>query len=54
MNPPTKLIYLNRAMLIQLSDEVEAQEMNPDVNVIIITGKDDVFAVGADINELDS
>jgi|LauGreDrversion4_2_1035121.scaffolds.fasta_scaffold5836602_1 enoyl-CoA hydratase/carnithine racemase len=28
--------------------------MNPDVSVIVITGKDDIFAVGADINELNN
>ena len=28
--------------------------MNPDVNVIILTGKDNSFAIGADINEINS
>ena len=52
MNPPTKLIFMNRTLVSLLSDEIEAQERNKDVNVIVITGKDTSFAVGADITEL--
>ena len=54
LNPPTKLIFMNRTLVGQLSDEIEYQEKNFDVNVIVITGKDNSFATGADINELHS
>lgn len=33
---------------------MESLELNPDVNVIAITGKENSFAVGADINELNA
>ncbi len=52
MNPPSKLIFMNRTMVEQVTDEIESLENNPGVNVIILTGKENSFAVGADINEL--
>lgn len=54
MNPPTKLIFMTRALVSQITDEIESLEVNPEVNVIVLTGKDNSFAVGADINELNA
>jgi enoyl-CoA hydratase len=52
MNPKTKLIFLTRELIIQISDELEALEKSPDVSVVILTGKENSFAVGADIGEI--
>ena len=52
MNPSGKLIFMTRSLVNELTDEIENLEKNPDVNVIVLTGKDNSFAVGADINEL--
>ncbi|TNV76321.1 hypothetical protein FGO68_gene5784 [Halteria grandinella] len=54
MNPPTKLIFMTKPLVTQITDEIESLEQNPDVNVIVLTGKDNSFAVGADINELNA
>jgi len=53
-NPPQKLVFMNRTLVSQITDQLETLENNPDVNVIILTGKDNSFAVGADINELNA
>ena len=52
MNPPTKLIFMMKPLVQQITDELEELELNPDVNVVVLTGKNNSFAVGADINEL--
>ncbi|CDW87562.1 enoyl-hydratase [Stylonychia lemnae] len=52
MNPPTKLIFMSKALAGQIQSELESIEQNPDVNVIILTGKDGSFCTGADIKEL--
>ncbi len=53
MAPTTKLIFMTKPLVQQITDEIESLETNPEVNVIVLTGKDNSFAVGADINELD-
>jgi enoyl-CoA hydratase len=53
-NPPQKLVFMNRSLVTQISEELETLENNPEVNVIVLTGKDNSFAVGADINELNA
>ena len=53
MAPTTKLIFMTKPLVQQITEEIEALETNPEVNVIVLTGKDNSFAVGADINELD-
>ena len=53
-NPPQKLVFMNRTLVSQITDEIEGLESNPDVNVIVLTGKDNSFAVGADINEINA
>eukprot|EP00347_Sterkiella_histriomuscorum_P013507 403364453 len=52
MNPPTKLIFMNSTLGQQITDELNDLEKNPDVNVIILTGKDKSFCTGADISEI--
>ena len=53
MAPTTKLIFMTKPLVQQITEEIESLESNPEVNVIVLTGKDNSFAVGADINELD-
>ena len=45
---------MTRTLVSQITEELEHLETNPDVNVVILTGKDNSFAVGADINELNA
>lgn len=52
MNPPTKLIFLDKALVTQINNELESLESNPEVSVVILTGRGNSFATGADINEL--
>ena len=52
LNPPTKLIFLGHALMKAIGDELTQLETNPDVHVVILTGKGSSFATGADINEL--
>lgn len=51
-NPPSKLVFMTQTLVSQISDEIQALELNPNVNVIVLTGKENSFAVGADINEI--
>ena len=53
MNPPTKLIFLTKPLIDELSDVLLELEKNDDVNVAVLTGKGDSFATGADIKALD-
>ena len=53
MNPPSKLIFLGRPIVEQLQQTFLALESDPEVNVVILTGKGNSFAVGADIKELE-
>ena len=52
MRPPAKLISLTRGLVGQLTDELEKLEKNNDVSVVVLTGKDKSFGVGANIPEL--
>ena len=49
MSPPTKLIFLTQPLMIELSDVLLELEKNKEVNVVVLTGKDNSFATGADI-----
>ena len=54
LSPPTKLIFLTKPLMIQLSDTLLNLEKDPKVSVAIITGKQGTasFATGANIQEL--
>lgn len=52
MNPATKLIFMNTALGMEINEVLDELEKNPDVNVIILTGKDKSFCTGADISEI--
>jgi enoyl-CoA hydratase/carnithine racemase len=52
MVPPTKLVTLDKPIMTQISDELSEIESNPDISVVIITGKENCFAAGASIPEL--
>ena len=52
MNPPTKLIFLGRPIMQELTEVFLALERDDDVSVVILTGKGNSFATGASIKEL--
>jgi enoyl-CoA hydratase/carnithine racemase len=52
--PPTKLIFLTQTLFTQINSELESLEKNPEVSVVILTGRGNSFATGADINELNT
>lgn len=52
LNRPEVLNALNRAMTIEIVDALEAFDVDPDIHVIVITGKGRAFAAGADISEM--
>ena len=52
LNPPTKLVFLSFPLVQAIGDELSKLEINPDVHVVVLTGKGSSFATGADINEL--
>ena len=52
MNPPTKLIFLSNPLMEQLQQTFLVLEKDPSVSVVILTGKDNSFATGANIAEL--
>lgn len=49
LNRPEKRNALNQALLAALYDTVEASDQNPDIRVIVITGRDPVFCAGLDL-----
>jgi len=53
MVPGTKYVVMTRELIQELSEEVERQDLNPEVNVIVITGNEKSFGVGADIKEVE-
>ena len=53
MDPPTKLIFLSNPLMEQLQQTFEVLEKDSSVSVVILTGKENSFATGANINELD-
>lgn len=55
INRPDKLNALNHETLVQLGEQIDAAQHDPEVAVIIITGSGDkAFVAGADIGELAS
>lgn len=49
LNRPEKRNALNQALLAALYDAVEASDRNPDIRVIVITGRDPAFCAGLDL-----
>ena len=52
MNPPTRLIFLAKPIIKELSEIFLQLEKDDDVAVVILTGKDKSFATGANIMEI--
>jgi len=52
MDPPTKLIFLSNPLMEQLQQTFRELEKDSSVSVVILTGKENSFATGANINEL--
>jgi len=52
LNRPDVLNALNRPMVREIVETLEAFDRNDDVKVIVIHGKGRAFAAGADINEM--
>lgn len=52
MDPPTKLIFLARPIMKELAEIFLALERDDDVSVVILTGKGNSFATGANIKEI--
>ena len=52
MNPPTNLIFFGRPIMLELTEVFLALERDDDVSVVILTGKGNSFATGANIKEL--
>ena len=52
MNPPTNLIFFGRPIMQELTEVFLALERDDDVSVVILTGKGNSFATGANIKEL--
>jgi enoyl-CoA hydratase len=52
LNRPQALNALNRALVRELTEALDAFEAAPEVGCIVITGSDKAFAAGADIKEM--
>ena len=52
MDPPSKLIFLARPIILELTEIFLQLEKDEDVSVVILTGKGRSFATGASINEI--
>jgi len=54
LNPPTKLIFLTKPLMAELTEEFLRLEKDPQTSVVVLTGKlgNASFATGANINEL--
>ena len=52
INRPKARNALNRTVLIELVDALEAFDQDPAVGAIVITGDEQAFAAGADIKEM--
>jgi enoyl-CoA hydratase len=52
LNRPQALNALNRALIAELTDAVDAFEADGNVGCMVITGSDKAFAAGADIKEM--
>ena len=52
MDPPTKLIFLAKPLILELNEIFMQLERDDDVSVVILTGKGNSFATGANIKEI--
>src|SRR5579885_3352430 len=52
LNRPNALNALNRALIAELTQAVEAFEADANIGCLLITGSDKAFAAGADIKEM--
>ena len=52
LNRPNALNALNRALIAELTQAVEAFEADAKIGCLLITGSDKAFAAGADIKEM--
>jgi len=52
LNRPEKRNALNQALLAALYDAVEASDRDPDIRVIVITGRDPAFCAGLDLQAI--
>jgi enoyl-CoA hydratase len=52
LNRPTALNALNRRLMLEVVDAVQAFDSDPGVGCVVITGSSRAFAAGADIKEM--
>jgi enoyl-CoA hydratase len=52
LNRPQALNALNRALMIELGQAIDAYEADDAIGCLLITGGDKAFAAGADIKEM--
>jgi enoyl-CoA hydratase len=52
LNRPQALNALNRALITELTQAIDAFEADGDIGCLLITGSDKAFAAGADIKEM--
>jgi enoyl-CoA hydratase len=52
LNRPQALNALNRQLIAELNEALDALETNPDIGCMVITGSEKAFAAGADIKEM--
>ncbi len=52
LNRPQALNALNRALVIELTQAIDAYEADSGIGCLLITGSDKAFAAGADIKEM--
>jgi enoyl-CoA hydratase len=52
LNRPNALNALNRALMIELGQAIDAYEADDNIGCLLITGGDKAFAAGADIKEM--
>ncbi len=52
LNRPQALNALNRALVLELTQAIDAYEADSSIGCLLITGSDKAFAAGADIKEM--
>jgi len=52
LNRPNALNALNRALIAELTQAIDAFDKNDNIGCLLITGSDKAFAAGADIKEM--
>ena len=52
LNRPQALNALNRALVMELTQAIDAFEADAAIGCLLITGSDKAFAAGADIKEM--